>query len=122
MTQIATNGIVNPIGPLYLVKREGTEQMSREPAHAIEPAQAPHLALPFAPYYVTPFGQLYDGDCLDILPHVPGGIVDTVFADPPFNLGKTYGHRTNDSRADAEYLDWCKRWLAECIRILKPGG
>ncbi|HVC56575.1 MAG TPA: site-specific DNA-methyltransferase [Stellaceae bacterium] len=76
----------------------------------------------FAPYYATSLGRLYEGDCLDILPQLGAGSVDTVFADPPFNLGKTYGRRTNDSRADAEYLDWCKRWLAECTRILRPGG
>jgi site-specific DNA-methyltransferase (adenine-specific) len=75
-----------------------------------------------APFHVTSSGVLYEGDCIDILPRFPQSIVDTVFADPPFNLGKVYGLRTNDSRADTEYLDWCKRWLSECIRILKPGG
>lgn len=75
-----------------------------------------------APFFSTELGLLYEGDCLNILSHVPAGIVDTVFADPPFNLGKTYGRRTNDRRSDTEYLDWCKRWLSECIRILKPGG
>lgn len=47
-------------------------------------------------------------------------VVDTVFADPPFNLGKEYGEQSNDLRPD--YLQWCYRWLAECVRILKPGG
>lgn len=74
------------------------------------------------PYYATPNGALFEGDCLKILPCMPGSIADTVFADPPFNLGKIYGRRTNDSRSDAEYIEWCKRWLAECIRVLKPGG
>lgn len=74
------------------------------------------------PYYATPNGLLFEGDCVEILPHVGEGVIDTVFADPPFNLGKVYGHRTNDSRADGEYVAWCKRWLAECIRVLKPGG
>jgi site-specific DNA-methyltransferase (adenine-specific) len=23
---------------------------------------------------------------------------------------------------DDDYLGWCRRWLAECVRILKPGG
>jgi site-specific DNA-methyltransferase (adenine-specific) len=74
------------------------------------------------PYYATPNGFLYEGDCLGILPSIGTGVIDMVFADPPFNLGKTYGRRTNDSRADAEYIAWCQRWLTECIRILKPGG
>jgi site-specific DNA-methyltransferase (adenine-specific) len=55
-------------------------------------------------------------------PLLPESAADTIFADPPFNLGKIYGNRTNDSRADAEYLNWCKRWIDECLRVLKPGG
>jgi site-specific DNA-methyltransferase (adenine-specific) len=74
------------------------------------------------PYYATASGLLYEGDCLGILPKIGTGVIDMIFADPPFNLGKTYGRRTNDSRADAEYITWCQRWLTECIRILKPGG
>ena len=23
---------------------------------------------------------------------------------------------------DADYLAWCESWLAECVRVLKPGG
>ena len=49
-------------------------------------------------------------------------MVDTVFADPPFNLGKKYGANTDDLRPDNEYVSWCNQWLAECIRIIKPGG
>ncbi len=74
------------------------------------------------PYYATPNGLLFEGDCLEILPRIGAGVIDMVFADPPFNLGKTYGQRTNDSRADIEYIAWCREWLAECIRVLKPGG
>ena len=70
--------------------------------------------------HATEMGALFAGDCLDILPTIRSGVADTVFADPPFNLGKEYGERSNDLRPD--YLDWCYRWLAECVRILKPGG
>jgi site-specific DNA-methyltransferase (adenine-specific) len=77
--------------------------------------------LPF-PYYATASGILYEGDCLDYLPQLPSAVVDMAFADPPFNLGKSYGRRTNDSRSDEEYLKWCRRWLDESCRILKPGG
>jgi site-specific DNA-methyltransferase (adenine-specific) len=37
-------------------------------------------------------------------------------------LGKEYGQNVNDRRGDREYLDWCREWINECIRILKPGG
>jgi site-specific DNA-methyltransferase (adenine-specific) len=73
-------------------------------------------------YFETSHGALFGGDCVKILPLLRDECVDAVFADPPFNLGKEYGRKTNDNRGDAEYLTWCKDWLAECIRLLKPGG
>lgn len=74
------------------------------------------------PLYTTPLGQLYQGDCLDLLAEMNEASVDLVFADPPFNLGKDYGKGVNDSLADEEYLAWCGRWIAACTRVLKPGG
>ena len=74
------------------------------------------------PIMQTERGSLYEGDCLNVLPLVRDSSVDTVFADPPFNLGKEYGKRVDDGRVDRDYLDWCKQWIQECIRILKPGG
>lgn len=73
-----------------------------------------------APSFVSELGALYSGDCLDVLPAIKSDVVDTVFADPPFNLGKEYGKLSNDLRTD--YLEWCYRWLSECVRVLKPGG
>lgn len=67
-------------------------------------------------------GVLYDVDCMRLLPHIRNEAIDTVFADPPFNLGKEYGKSTDDSLSDESYLDWCKQWLSECLRVLKPGG
>ena len=74
------------------------------------------------PFFVSDLGALYSGDCLRVLRQVKDGVIDAVFADPPFNLGKEYRQSVNDSLADSEYISWCKDWLTECIRILKPGG
>jgi site-specific DNA-methyltransferase (adenine-specific) len=74
------------------------------------------------PAHVTSCGALFSADCMAILPHMRDAVVDTVFADPPFNLGKEYGENCNDLLPDAHYLDWCMRWTAECVRVLKPGG
>lgn len=74
------------------------------------------------PILSTPHGLLFKGDCLSVLPFIQPESVDTIFADPPFNLGKEYGDNVNDNRPDADYLDWSKRWIAECVRVLKPGG
>ena len=72
--------------------------------------------------YSTPRGVLYKGDILKLLPHVRNDSIDTVFADPPFNLSKVYGTRVNDNRSGREYISWCKEWIDECIRIVRPGG
>ena len=43
------------------------------------------------PVFSTELGALFRGDCTELLPRFPDACVNTVFADPPFNLGKEYG-------------------------------
>jgi site-specific DNA-methyltransferase (adenine-specific) len=68
-------------------------------------------------------GLLFQGDSLSLLSKMASNSVNMVFADPPFNLGKIYD---NDAFADTlenkEYMKWCKTWLLQAIRVLKPGG
>jgi len=61
------------------------------------------------------------GDCLEILSDIEDNSVDISFADPPFNLEKKYGSY-KDQKPDAEYIDWCRKWLSEMVRITKPTG
>jgi site-specific DNA-methyltransferase (adenine-specific) len=81
-----------------------------------------HPSSKIEPYWSGCGGVLFDGDCLEYLREIRSEIVDTAFADPPFNLGKNYGAESSDTMPDQEYVDWCKAWLLELIRILKPGG
>ncbi len=74
------------------------------------------------PFYVSGLGALYAEDCMAVLPFIREQTIDTIFADPPFNLGKEYGTRSNDELPDDEYLRWCRGWIKECCRALKPGG
>lgn len=74
------------------------------------------------PYFTTKLGAIFDADCLTVLPAICDEIVDTVFADPPFNLSKEYGKNSVDNRSESDYLTWCYKWIDESIRILKPGG
>ncbi len=78
--------------------------------------------LALSPCYASELGALYATDCMALLPHIKSEVVDTVFADPPFNLGKEYGENCNDLLSDQQYLGWCKLWVKECVRIIKPGG
>ena len=73
-------------------------------------------------YYSNEHGELYNADCLTLLPFMRDGSADTIFADPPFNLGKIYSGSKRDDKKNQEYIDWCRDWIVECIRILKPGG
>lgn len=70
----------------------------------------------------TPLGIVFNADCMDLLPAIKDASVDTVFADPPFNLDKQYGKKVDDNLSEKAYLAWSKSWLKECVRILKPGG
>jgi site-specific DNA-methyltransferase (adenine-specific) len=74
------------------------------------------------PAFTTKLGELYEADCMVVLPTLKAASVDAVFADPPFNLKKHYGLRSSDARSDRAYLEWCRKWLDQCIRVLKPGG
>jgi site-specific DNA-methyltransferase (adenine-specific) len=67
--------------------------------------------------------NVMEGDCLEVLPRLPAGFAQLIFADPPYNLGIDYGagHKA-DRRSDSEYLAWCEAWLTECRRMLLPSG
>ena len=76
-----------------------------------------------APAFGTDLGVVYNTDCMNLLAALKDGSVDTVFADPPFNLAKDYGNgKDKDSLDKGDYLEWCFEWIDECIRVVKPGG
>jgi site-specific DNA-methyltransferase (adenine-specific) len=92
---------------------------------ARELAELPALPYPRVvqqPFFETSLGRLYQGDCVEVLAAVPSASIDLVFADPPFNLGKDYGNGFDDAQSDEAYLSWCSQWVAQCVRVLKPGG
>jgi site-specific DNA-methyltransferase (adenine-specific) len=73
--------------------------------------------------FSTDLGSVYNVDCMRLLATVGDDLIDTVFADPPFNLAKDYGNgKDKDDLENGDYLSWCYSWMDECIRVLKPGG
>ena len=65
--------------------------------------------------------QIIPGDCLESMKNLHDESVDLVVTDPPFNIGKNY-NSYKDKMKKEEYIKWCEKWLAECMRILKPHG
>ena len=61
------------------------------------------------------------GDAVEVLGRYPDNSVDLAFADPPYNLDKSYSSY-DDEQEKERYLSWCEEWLAEYIRVLKPTG
>ena len=60
-------------------------------------------------------------DCLVGLGRLADGSVDLVFADPPFNIGYEYDVYEDHQAAD-DYLQWCRQWIGQLHRVLKPAG
>jgi modification methylase len=78
---------------------------------------------------------LHSGDCLKILPGLPGASVDMIFADPPYNLQLAHElRRPNGSKVAAVDDGWdrfasleaydafTRAWLSACRRMLKDTG
>lgn len=65
--------------------------------------------------------KIITGDCLKKLKKISNNSVDLIVTDPPFNIGKKYG-KYKDNLPHEKYIKWCKQWLTECIRVLKPTG
>ena len=67
--------------------------------------------------------QLFQGDNLEILHNMPGGSVDLICTDPPFNTGKDWG--AFDDRWEGgldEYLKFMEARAVEMRRVLKDTG
>lgn len=87
--------------------------------------------------------RLYRGDALAVLRDLPTASVDALVTDPPYSSGgmtrgdRTASTRTKYVRSDAQhaiedftgdtrdqraYAYWCALWLAEALRVVRPGG
>lgn len=67
------------------------------------------------------YNKIYNEDCVEGMKKISAESVDIVICDPPYNIGKDFGNNS-DKQEMEEYLNWCDRWIEECLRILKPNG
>jgi site-specific DNA-methyltransferase (adenine-specific) len=64
--------------------------------------------------------NIYNEDCIEFMRTLPNESVDLIIADPPYY--KIHGEFDFIWNTVDEYIDWCKQWILECKRILKPIG
>lgn len=64
---------------------------------------------------------VYCGDCVKGMSLLPDEVIDLIFADPPYNLGKNFGNNQMQF-SDQEYKEWNDQWIREAVRLLKPNG
>jgi len=86
-----------------------------------------------------PINKIICGDCIEVMKKFPDESIDMILTDPPFMISREIKiHRASNLkykgkdinlhfgswdaqwRTREEYLDWCKLWLSECVRLLKP--
>ncbi len=85
---------------------------------------------------IKPFlNTIIHGDCINELQKIPAGSIDTVFADPPYNLQlKKDLYRPNQTKVNGvddqwdkfnsfqDYDEFTRSWLDACRRVLKDDG
>lgn len=64
---------------------------------------------------------VYCGDAMDLIKKVDDNSIDLIVTSPKYNLDVPYD-RCNDKMTWPEYYDWCRGWLKESYRVLKPDG
>jgi adenine-specific DNA-methyltransferase len=55
---------------------------------------------------------------LELLDSIPDAAIQLVVTSPPYNIGKKYEKR----QPLDEYIDWQKKVITECCRVLKKSG
>ena len=62
------------------------------------------------------------GDSLSVLKKMKNKSVQLIFADAPYNIGKDFGNNSDKWESVHAYIEWCKTWIDECMRVLSDNG
>jgi site-specific DNA-methyltransferase (adenine-specific) len=68
----------------------------------------------------NPIDLIVCGDAFKTLERLPPKKFDLLFADPPYNLNKSFGRSTFKQTTSDEYEVWLESWLSLCASLLKP--
>lgn len=109
---------------LGIIDNQLIEWISKNPEIIVNNIEKENIKVykEFEVKFKTEYGKLFKGDCLEVMKGIPDESVDLIFADPPFNLNKSYESGINDYVSEQEYILWTEKWVLECLRILSPGG
>lgn len=59
-------------------------------------------------------------NAFEAMDHLPSGFVDLVFADPPYNLDKTFNLSAFRKMELGKYEEWLDSWVSKMTHLLKP--
>lgn len=65
--------------------------------------------------------EIKNGDALELFKNIKDNSIDLIVADPPYNLNKDYGNKS-DTKTFDEYIQFTEDWTGEAKRVLKPTG
>lgn len=66
--------------------------------------------------------NIYLEDCITFMQGMDSQSVDLIIADPPYNLKKNFGNKSDHWKDVESWLEWSKQWIDECVRVLSPSG
>lgn len=62
------------------------------------------------------------GESLSVLKKMKDNSIQLIFADAPYNIGKDFGNNSDKWESTHAYIEWCKAWIDECMRVLSNTG
>lgn len=120
-------------------EREWFDFASERIAMANQQLPAAKIAKPLVPVAKTHNTEIYQGDCLEVMKHMPSGSVDLIVTSPPYNLNfkgrggmkstlwpnakLANGYRSyDDAMPHHEYVEWIRNVMHESWRLLSDDG
>ena len=91
----------------------------------------PEVAFDFRELFLAPLEEEFMcghssmavlGESISFLKKMKDKSVQLIFADAPYNIGKDFGNGSDKWENSHDYVEWCKTWIDECMRVLSDTG
>lgn len=66
--------------------------------------------------------NIFHGSCVELINNIPDNSIDLIIADPPYNLKKDFGNKSDVWKTKEEWVEWSKTWIDACLPKLKDNG